>query len=290
MTCADEERGELMVRPRTVLTTKQIAGSKTLILIKGAGDLATGVAHRLCRAGFAVLMTELARPTAIRRTVAFSEVVYEGDLTVEGLTARLSSPDDFQTLMDSGRVPVIPEPDPDWLDSLRPAALIEATLSKFNTGIRREPGRVTLALGPGYEAGRDADAVVETARGHFLGRLILEGPALPNTGSPGLVGGFGPERLIRAPGSGPVYFEKKIGQWVKAGQILGRVGQTPIVAALSGTLRGALRNGLEVTPGFKIGDIDPRPEAAGFIHSPSDKARAVAGGVLEGLLYFGLRP
>lgn len=265
-------------------------GSKTLILIKGAGDLATGVAHRLSRSGFAVLMTELARPTAIRRTVAFSEVVYEGTLTVEGLTARRAGPDDFQTLLDSGYVPVIPEPDPGWLDSLGPAALIEATLSKYNTGISREPSRVTLALGPGYEAGREVDAVVETARGHFLGRLILEGPALPNTGSPGLVGGFGPERLIRAPGTGSVFFEKSIGQWVKAGQVLGRVGDRPIVGAISGALRGALRNGLMVEPGFKIGDIDPRPEAVGFIHSPSDKARAVAGGVLEGLLYFGLRP
>lgn len=265
-------------------------GSRTLILIKGAGDLATGVAHRLKRSGFAVLMTELAQPTAIRRTVSFSEAVYEGTLTVEGVTARRSGPDDFQELLAAGFVPIVPEPNQTWLDALKPAAFIEATLSKFNTGIRREPGRPTLALGPGYEAGRDVDAVVETARGHFLGRLILEGPALSNTGSPGLVGGFGPERLIRAPGSGSVFFEKAIGQSVLSGQALGRVGETPIVAAISGVLRGALRDGLAVKPGFKIGDIDPRPEAAGFIHSPSDKARAVAGGVLEGLLYFGLRP
>lgn len=264
--------------------------SQTLILIKGAGDLATGVAHRLRRSGFAVLMTELARPTAIRRTVAFSEVVYEGSLTVEGITARRAGPDDFREFLAAGLVPVIPEPDQIWLDKLKPAAFIEATLSKFNTGIQREPDRPTLALGPGYEAGRDVDAVVETARGHFLGRLILKGTALPNTGSPGLVGGFGPERLIRAPGSGPVFFEKAIGQAVLSGQVLGRVGETPIVATISGVLRGALRDGLVVKPGFKIGDIDPRPEATGFIHSPSDKARAVAGGVLEGLLYLGLRP
>lgn len=264
--------------------------SRTLILIKGAGDLATGVAHRLSRAGFAVLMTELARPTAIRRTVAFGEVVYSYELTVEGITARRAGPDDFQEVLAGGVIPVVPEADPAWLAGLKPAALIEATLSKFNTGVKREPGRVTLALGPGYEAGRDVDGVVETARGHFLGRLILEGPALPNTGSPGLVGGFGPERLIRSPGAGPVDFEVAIGQSVREGQILGRVGREPIVAAISGVLRGALRNGLEVTRGFKIGDIDPRPEAADFIHSPSDKARAVAGGVLEGLLYFGLRP
>jgi len=267
-----------------------MSGSQTLILIKGAGDLATGVAHRLHRAGFAVLMTELAQPTAIRRTVAFCEVIYDGRLTVEGVTAQLAGPDNCEQVLTAGLIPVVPEADPGWLDSLRPAALIEATLSKFNTGVERIPGRVTLGLGPGYEAGRDVDAVVETARGHFLGRLILEGSPLPNTGNPGLVGGFGPERLLRSPGTGPVFFEVTIGQSVRAGQIIGRVDHEPIVATLTGVVRGALRNGLEVTPGFKIGDIDPRPEAAGFIHSPSDKARAVAGGVLEGLLYFGLRP
>ncbi|MDR1922520.1 MAG: molybdenum hydroxylase, partial [Candidatus Adiutrix sp.] len=168
--------------------------------------------------------------------------------------------------------------------------LIEATLSKKNTGVTRRPGRTTLALGPGYRAGTDVDGVVETARGHFLGRLILNGSALSNTGRPGLIGGYDLERLIKAPAAGEVAFTVAIGRKVLAGEEIGRVGAAAVVAAISGVLRGALPNGLTVPEGFKIGDIDPRPEAAEFIHSPSDKALAVAGGVLEGLLHFGVLP
>jgi xanthine dehydrogenase accessory factor len=260
------------------------------LVIRGAGDLATGVAHRLHRCGYRFLMTELARPTVIRRTVAFAQAVYDGGHRVEGVEARKADPDSYEQVLAENRIPVIPEADPDWLDSLRPRAFIEATLSKRNTGLSRKEGRVTVALGPGYSAGHEADAVVETARGHFLGRLILEGPAIPNSGRPGLIGGYGLERLIKAPEAGTVRFHRHIGQLVKAGEILGRVGPADIVAAIDGVLRGALINGLSVPAGFKIGDIDPRPEAVDFIHSPSDKARAVAGGVLEALLYFGVAP
>ena len=291
---------------------------KTLIIIKGAGDIATGVAHRLHRCGYGLLLLDLEKPTAIRRTVAFCQAMYDGQITIEGVTAERADHDNFRGIMENGRIPVMTVREqlslnpaeqfehhhscggvsplrgagaaPDWLDTLNPSAFIEATLSKKNTGLSRKEGRVTLALGPGYEAGRDADAVVETARGHFLGRLILEGPAKANTGKPGLIGGYDLERLIRSPAAGEVYFDATIGQSVKAGEILGRVDGQPIVAAIDGVLRGALQNGLSVPPNFKIGDIDPRPEAAGFIHTPSDKARAVAGGVLEGLLHFGVKP
>jgi xanthine dehydrogenase accessory factor len=261
-----------------------------LVIIKGAGDLATGVAHRLCRAGYRLLMTELPRPTAIRRTVAFSQAVYDGSLTVEGITARRAGPDDFQEVLAAGEVPVLAGPDPEWLAGLPHRAFIEATLAKRRTGVSRRPGRVTLALGPGHQAGRDVDAVVETDRGHFLGRLILDGCARPDTGRPGIVGGHDLTRLIRSPAAGVVRFDAVIGQTVRAGDVLGRAGGAEIRAAIDGVLRGAIQNGLAVPENFKIGDIDPRPDAAGFIHTPSDKARAVAGGVLEGLLYFGVAP
>ena len=263
---------------------------KTLVIIKGAGDIATGLGHRLHRCGYALLMLDLEKPTAIRRTVSFCQAMYDGRTTVEGITAERADPGNFRRVLAEGRVPVVAGADPDWLDSLAPAAFIEATLSKKNTGLSRKEGRVTIALGPGYEAGRDADAVVETARGHFLGRLILEGPAEADSGKPGLIGGYDLERLVRSPAAGEVYFEAVIGQSVKAGEVLGRVGETPIAATIDGVLRGALRNGLSVPQNYKIGDIDPRPEAAAFIRTPSDKARAVAGGALEGLLYFGVKP
>ena len=263
---------------------------RPLVITRGAGDLASGVAHRLHRAGYRLLMSDLPQPTAIRRTVAFSQAVYDGEMTLEGVTAQRASLDNFEAVQAAGRIPVIPGLDPDWVESSGARAFIEATLSKRNIGLERRPGRVTLALGPGYTAGRDADAVVETARGHFLGRLILEGPAIPNSGVPGLIGGVGLGRLLRAPAEGEVQFSAVIGDSVQEGQVLGRVGSTDLTATITGVLRGALPNGLTVPRGFKIGDIDPRPEAAGFIHSPSDKARAIAGGVLEGLLYFGVLP
>ncbi|MDL2226749.1 EF2563 family selenium-dependent molybdenum hydroxylase system protein [Deltaproteobacteria bacterium OttesenSCG-928-M10] len=260
------------------------------VIVKGAGDLATGVAHRLHQAGCRLLLTDLARPTAIRRTVAFSQAVYDGEATVEGLTSVRAGQDNFRRIMDSGRIPVLTEADNDWLDSLGADALIEATLSKRNTGLRRLAGRVTVALGPGYTAGREADAVVETARGHYLGRVILDGPALPNTGKPGLIGGYDLERLIKSPAAGEVVFDKQIGDLVKAGESIGRVGGASIVPAIGGILRGALTDGLTVPADYKIGDVDPRPEAAAFIHSISDKARAVAGGALEALMYFTFGP
>lgn len=261
-----------------------------LIIIKGAGDLASGVAHRLHRSGYRLLMTDLPRPTAIRRTVAFCQAVYDGSLTLEKITARKAGPDNFEGVISAGEIPVIAGADPAWLESLNPKAFIEATLSKRNTGLSRKEGRLTIALGPGYNAGMDADAVIETARGHYLGRVILEGPALANTGKPGLIGGYDLERLVRAPGPGEVRFSASIGDKVKAGQVLGQVGGVDIIAAIDGILRGALQNGLTVPERFKIGDIDPRPDSADYIHSPSDKARAIGGGVLEALLRFNIFP
>lgn len=261
-----------------------------LIIIKGAGDLASGVAHRLHQSGYRLLMTDLPRPTAIRRTVAFCQAVYDGSLTLEGVTARVAGPDNFESIIAAGEIPILAGVAAGWLDSLEPRAFIEATLSKRNTGLSRRDGCLTIALGPGYRAGRDVDVVIETARGHFLGRVILDGPALADTGKPGLIGGYDLERLVRAPVGGEVNFSAHIGDKVKAGQILGQVGGADIVAAIDGVLRGALQNGLTVPEKFKIGDIDPRLDSSAYIHSPSDKARAIGGGVLEALLHFNIYP
>ena len=260
------------------------------VLIKGAGDLASGVAHRLHRCGYKLLMVDLPRPTAIRRTVAFCQAVYDGSLTLEGVTARRASPDNYEAVIDAGEIPVVAETDQSWLETLASRAFIEATLSKRNTGLSRRAGCLTIALGPGYIAGLDADAVIETARGHYLGRVIRQGAALADTGRPGLIGGYDKERLLRSPVAGEVNFTSVIGDLVKAGQTMGQVGDTNIVATIDGVLRGALQNGLSVPQNFKIGDIDPRPDSADYIHSPSDKARAIAGGVLEALLAAGVKP
>lgn len=270
---------------------KSLTFSELLLLIRGAGDVASGVALRLHRAGFPIVMTEISRPTCLRRTVSFAQAVYGGETEVEGLVAERAGPFNFMDVIKAGRIPVLPDAAPDFADTIRPAALVEATLAKKNThGLRRQKGRVTIALGPGYEAGRDADAVVETQRGHFLGRVILEGRALPDTGLPSPVEGFALERLIKSPAAGRVEFFAEIGQMVEAGQILGRIigpaSETPIAGAISGCLRGAVHNGLTVPENFKIGDIDPRPISSSYIHSASDKARAIGGGVLEALLYF----
>lgn len=260
------------------------------IIIKGAGDLASGVALRLHRCGYRLLMLDLPQPTAIRRTVSFCQAVYDGCLTMEGVSARLASPENFAGIIASGEIPVVAGADRAWLDQLEPRALIEATLSKRNTGINRRSGRLTIALGPGYTAGEDVDVVIETARGHYLGRVIHQGAALADTGRPGLIDGYDKERLLRAPAAGEVAFTAAIGDRVKAGQILGRVGGENILATIDGVLRGALQNGLKAPRNFKIGDIDPRPDSTGYIHSPSDKARAIGGGVLEALLSAGIKP
>ena len=231
-----------------------------LVLIKGAGDLATGTAVRLARAGFRVVMTDLARPTAVRRTVAFSQCLYDGTATVEGLAARRAEGlAEAEAILAAGAVPVLADPAADIF---------------------------VLALGPGFTAGTDCHGVVETQRGHDLGRLILSGSAAPNTGVPGNVGGYTVERLIRAPADGAFEPLAAIGDRVEAGAPVARVAGETVRAQISGVVRGMLPAGLAVTRGMKAGDIDPRCEVR-HCFTVSDKARAIGGGVLEGLLYFG---
>jgi xanthine dehydrogenase accessory factor len=241
------------------------------------------------------MATELAQPTVLRRTVAFAEAVTRGQMTVEGVTARLvTSLDDIPATIDSGLVPVVVDPDGTILKQIHPTVLVEATLSKYNSGVTMQDAPIVIALGPGYEAGKDVHAVIETNRGHNLGRVYLQGSAEPNTGAPGTIGGYASERLLRAPGAGLLYSMHQIGDHVETGETVAVVREieaassssrsTPVIAAISGILRGLVRDGLRVTAGMKVGDIDPRAVRE-HCFTISDKSRAVAGGVLEAMLY-----
>ena len=260
-----------------------------LVLIKGAGDLATGVAHRLFRSRFQVVMTELERSTAVRRTVAFSQCIYDGVAEVEGITARrAANGEEASAILAAGEIPVLVDPEARILDELPFGAVVDAILAKRNLGTSLTDAPIVLALGPGFTAGVDCHGVVETMRGHDLGRLILEGSAIPNTGVPGDVGGYTKERIIRAPADGPFEPVARIGQKVELGDVVAKVNGVPVAAQLTGIVRGMLPAGIPVTKGMKSGDIDPRCEVR-HCFTVSDKARAIGGGVLEGLLYFGRR-
>ena len=254
---------------------------RPLALIKGAGDLATGVAIRLLRAGFAVVMTETETPTVVRRTVAFADAVFSGSARVEGLEAVLArSDEELQAFLSQGKVPVIVDPEAKTRLTLRPPLLVDAIVAKRNLGTCIMDAPAVVALGPGFAVGRDVHAVVETMRGHTLGRVIWEGEALPNTGVPGEVGGFGAERVMRAPIAGVFRGVREIGDTVEEGDVVGFVGVAPVASLLHGGRRGLLRSGIPVTTGFKLGDVDPRATRE-HCFLVSDKALAIAGGVLE---------
>ena len=278
----------------TITTAESNKIRDILVAVKGAGDLATGVIHRLSRAGFAVIATELPQPTVLRRTVAFAEAVKRGEMTVEDVTARLStSLQDIQAALVSGLVPIVVDPEGTMLRQIHPTVLIEATISKYNSGVTMAAAPIVIALGPGYEAGKDVHAVIETNRGHNLGRVYLRGCAESNTGVPGAIGGYTIERLLRAPCAGTLYGARQIGDLVQAGETVAVIktdeasnNETiPVVAAISGILRGLMCDGLHVSRDMKVGDIDPRA-AREHCFTISDKSRAIAGGVLEAILYF----
>lgn len=256
-----------------------------LVLIKGAGDLATGVAWRLKQCGFSVICTEAAQPTAVRRTVAFCQAVYDGRCVVEGITARLcATPREAGELADSDCVPVLIDPACRCREALEPHVLIDAIIAKRNTGTAITDAPRVIALGPGFTAGVDCHCVIETKRGHTLGRCIWQGSAIPNTGVPGNVGGYTTERLLKTPCGGRFHGLARIGQMVSAGQTVAEVEGQPIRAQITGYLRGILQDGLQVPAGFKAGDIDARCEES-HCYTISDKALAIAGGCLEAILH-----
>ncbi len=257
-----------------------------LALVKGAGDLATGVALSLHRAGFAVVMTELAQPIAIRLSVSFARAVYEGSCTVEGVRAEPVRVEEWPGVVAAGSVAVIVDPEARVLVRMSPVAIVDAIMAKRNLATRRREGSIVIGLGPGFHAGPDVDAVIETERGHELGRIIREGGAREDTGEPGEIGGRSADRVLRAPADGQVRTVKGIGDLVKAGEIIARVGDASVNAPFDGCLRGLIHDGLAVRRGMKIADVDPRAQAR-YASTVSDKARAVGRAVLEAILAIG---
>jgi len=257
-----------------------------LVILRGGGDLATGIAYRLHKAGFPLLVLELKRPLVVRRTVALATAVLEGQITVEELHGqRVETVTEAITLAQTGVIPVLVAPTlPDWSEvDMRPTAIIDARMAKRNIDTRIDQAPLVVALGPGFTAGVDCHAVIETMRGHRLGRVIWQGAALPNTGTPGLVAGKGAERVLRAPVAGVVVWQAAIGDSVETGAVLGHVAGQPVVAPFAGVLRGLIASGTAVPANLKIGDLDARNDRDACF-TISDKALAIGGGVLEAVL------
>ena len=273
-----------------------------LVIVRGAGDLATGVAQSLYEAGFRLLLLEVEKPSAIRRQVALCEAVYDGTAAVENLPCcRCQSLAEVRQAWEGDAIPLLVDPEGTSIAVLKPWAVVDAILAKRNLGTNRNMARHTLALGPGFTAGVDVDAVIETKRGHQLGRIIWEGTAIANTGIPGLIAGYGRERVIHSQQAGFVYGLVHIGDKVKKGQPMAvltkeplpegsiateKIG-TPVLASLTGFVRGLIRNGYRVPQGFKIADIDPRDDERENCFTISDKARSLGGAVLTALLWMG---
>ena len=271
---------------------------KDLIVVRGAGDLATGTIHRLKKAGFRLLVLEAEHPAAIRRQVALSEAVYAGSARVEDVEAVRMDVDlaekknrkelleqEMERIWKKDGVPVLVDPAGLSIAALRPAVVVDAILAKKNLGTTKEMAPLVIALGPGFTAGEDVDVVIETKRGHNLGRVIRSGSAVPNTGIPGIIGGYGIERVMHAQAEGILRNAASIGDIVEARAVIAEIetenGTVPVEASLSGLLRGLIRDGYPVTKGFKIADIDPRKEELQNCFTISDKARCIAGSVLE---------
>jgi xanthine dehydrogenase accessory factor len=258
-----------------------------IAVVKGGGDLGTGVAYRLWRAGFRVLCTDLPKPLVIRRSVAFAAALYDARITIDGAMAmRIMYADEAVYMWQRDGIPVIADPAGRSVAALQPEVVVDAIMAKQNTGTMITDASVVIACGPGFVAGTDCHAVIETQRGHNLGRVIHAGSAAQNTGVPGEVGGAGESRVVRAPVAGIMYGRKAIGDIVKEGDIIAQVDTTVVRAPLGGVVRGLMHDEVNVTANMKIGDIDPRGDVS-YCYSISDKALAVGGGVLEAV--FSLR-
>lgn len=253
------------------------------VLIKGAGDLASGVACALYLAGYKVILTEIEQPTCVRRKVSFAEAVYKHKITVEGITGqRVDDWENARKVINSGRLAVVVDPRQEIKRKYTPAVYIEATLAKKNYGTSKNDGEVVIALGPGFEAGKDVHAVIETKRGETLGSVIYEGFALSDTGIPGNVLGYTSERVFRAPAAGEFRSVLNIGDFVDADDIIGSIGNYPVRANIAGVIRGLLHSGLMVGKGMKLGDIHPEKDKS-VCTRVTDKAWTVGEGVLRAI-------
>ncbi len=255
-----------------------------LVVIKGAGDLASGIALRLVHCGISVIMTDLEKPTAIRRTVSFSEAIRAGRCKVEDVSAqRAESIEEIPGIVQRNEIAVLIDPQGSCIAEICPDAVVDAIIAKKNIGTRITDAPIVIGVGPGFTAGVDCHAVIETKRGHDLGRVILSGSAVPNTGIPGNISGFTTERVLRAPASGVFHEVLHIGDIADVGQTVAYVDGFPVSAQIHGIVRGLLPSGTVVSEGMKSGDIDPRCVVSSCF-TVSDKARAIGGGVLEALL------
>lgn len=256
-----------------------------IVVIRGGGDVATGIAHRLHRSGFKILILEIENPTMVRRTVSFGSSIFSGEAVVEGVKSiRVYNTKDICQIWNEGHIPVAADRECSVLKEIRVDILVDAILAKKNLGTYKNMAPLTIGIGPGFNGGEDVDVVIETSRGHDLGRLIFKGYAKANTGMPGEISGFTEERILRSPCDGTIKNLIDIGAVVKKGQIVAYVGNEPVKARIDGVLRGLIRDNIKVKKGLKIGDVDPRGKRE-YCFTISDKARAIAGGVLEAILH-----
>ena len=259
-----------------------------VVLIRGGGDLASGVALRLHRTGLQVVIAELPQPLVVRRQAAFAEAVFQGQASVEGVVGRRAdSLHDASLILAKGEIPVLVDPDAQICRDLRPGVVVDGRMTKLPSDLSRDAAPLVIGLGPGFVAGENCHAVIETQRGHTMGRVFWQGSALPNTGIPENLGGsltYGlPERILRAPADGILKAYSQIGDHLEPGQLVAEVSGEPVLAPLRGVLRGLLQPGFAVWRGLKIGDVDPRDDPS-YCTLASDKSLAVGGGVLEAIL------
>ena len=261
-----------------------------IVIVRGGGDIATGTIHKLHRCGFKVIILETQKPSAIRRTVCFSEAIYENKVMVEDVICeKANNLDEIYSILSRNNIPVIIDPYGKYIKELKPLAVVDAILAKKNLDTTKNMAPITIGLGPGFCAGKDVDIVIETMRGHNLGRIIENGYAMDDTGVPGVINGVSKERVIYSPVGGVISNRKKIADIVKKDEVIATINNsetiTEVKATIDGVLRGIIRDQSDIKESLKIADIDPRINEVKNSYTISDKARTVAGGVLEAILY-----
>ena len=258
---------------------------RDIVLIRSGGDISSGIIERLHKCGFKVVVLETGNPSSIRREVCFGEAVYRKRMTIDGLTSVLvDNIEEMEETLERREIPVLIDEEGKYINILKPFVLIDAILAKRNLGTHIDMAPITIGIGPGFFAGKDVHAVIETKRGHHLGKVINNGEAIKNSGIPGNIGGFTKERVIHSEWEGNIRNISKIGDTVKKGQIIALINGNKVLATIDGLLRGIIKDGYFVTKGFKIADIDPRMDEYKNCFTISDKARSIGGGALEAIL------
>ena len=253
-----------------------------IVVVRGGGDLASGTINRLHNIGFKVLVLEIPQPNFIRRKVCYGQAIYEKEFTLENVVSKKADNlDEIENIWREEKIPVYVDPEMKIVPKIKPIAVVDAIIAKKNLRMRKDIAPITIALGPGFEGGKDVDAVIETQRGHNLGRIIFNGKAAENTG----IKGYGKERVIHAPASGKLKIVHDIGSVVKKDEVIAYIDSAPVYASLTGLIRGMIKDGSIVEKGLKIIDIDPREEKLKNCYTISDKARTISGGVVEALFY-----